>query len=128
MRKMINLWVIAAVVCLFASLTVTASDKSEYVTLPQDVTINGTLVKKGEYKLKFDEKSGELLLMKGGKVVAKTSARLEKREEKAARTEFNTITNGNVSELRGITFRGDNQKIVISGNTASSGSSTAVSQ
>ena len=127
MRKMINLWVIAAVVCLFAGLTVFAKDKSEYITLPQDMTINGTLVKKGEYKLKFDEKSGELLLMKGSKVVAKTSARLEKREDKAARTEFNTFNNAGANELRGITFRGDDQKIVISGNTASSGN-TAASQ
>lgn len=113
MRKMVNLWVIAAVVCLLASLTVFAKDKSEYITLPQDVMINGTLVKKGEYKLKYDEQSGELLLMKGKQVVAKTSARLEKREEKAGRTEFSTFTNGSKNELRGITFRGDSEKIVL---------------
>lgn len=125
MRKMVNLLVIVAVVCLFSTLTVFGKDKSEYITLPQDVTINGTLVKRGEYKLKFDEKSGELLLMKGSKVVARTAARIEKREEKAARTEFNTVTNGSQSELRGITFRGDTDKIVISGNTASSQPATA---
>jgi hypothetical protein len=125
MRKMVNLLVIVAVVCLFLSLTVFGKDKSEYIKLPQDVMINGTLVKKGEYKLKFDEKSGELLLMKGSKVVARTPATLEKREEKAGRTEFNTITNGSQSELRGITFRGDSEKIVISGNTASSQPATA---
>jgi hypothetical protein len=125
MRKMVNLLVIVAVVCLFSALTVFGKDKSEYVTLPQDVVINGTLVKKGEYKLKFDEKSGELLLMKGSKVVAKTSARLEKREEKASRTEFNTVTNGTQSELRGISFRGDSQKIVLSQGAASSQPATA---
>jgi hypothetical protein len=118
MRKMVNLWVIAAAVCLFASLTVFAKGKSEYITLPQDVMINGTLVKKGDYKLKFDEQTGELLIMKGKQVVAKTSARLEKREEKAGRTEFNTITNGSQSELRGISFRGDIDKIVLVEGTA----------
>jgi hypothetical protein len=125
MRKMINLLVIAAVVCLFSTLTVFGKDKSEYITLPQDVVINGTVVKKGEYKLKFDEKSGELLLMKGSKVVAKTSARIEQRENKPGRTEFNTITNGSQSELRGITFRGDNEKIVLGGSAASSQPATA---
>lgn len=126
MRKMITLWVIAAVVCLFASLTVfAAKDKSETITLPQDVVINGTLVKKGDYKLKFDEKTGELLLMRGKQVVAKTSARLEKRDDKAARTEFNTMTNGKQSELRGITFRGDSEKIVLIEGTASAQPTTA---
>lgn len=125
MRKMINLLVIVAVVCLFSTLTVFGKDKSEYINLPQDVVINGTLVKKGEYKLKFDEKSGELLIMKGSKVVAKTSARLEKRDEKAGRTEFNTYSNGSQNELRGITFRGDSEKIVLSQNGASSQPATA---
>ena len=125
MRKMINLLVIAAVVCLFSTLTVFGKDKSEFINLPQDVVINGTLVKKGQYKLKFDEKSGELLIMKGSKVVAKTSARLEKREEKAGRTEYNTISNGSQSELRGITFRGENEKIVFAQGGGSTQPATA---
>lgn len=125
MRKMINLLVIVAVVCVFTTLTVFGKDKSEYINLPQDVVINGTLVKKGAYKLKFDEKSGELLLMKGSKVVAKTNARLEKREDKAGRTEFNTTNNGSQNELRGITFRGDSEKIVIAQGGATSQPATA---
>jgi hypothetical protein len=125
MRKIVNLLVIAAVVCLFSSLTVFGKDKSEYITLPQDVVINGTVVKKGEYKLKFDEKSGELLLMKGSKVVAKTLARIEQRDNKPGRTEFNTVNNGTQSELRGITFRGDSEKLVFGGSTASSQPATA---
>lgn len=125
MRKMINLLVIVAVVCVLSTLTVFGKDKSEFINLPQDVVINGTLVKKGAYKLKFDEKSGELLLMKGSKVVAKTSARLEKREEKADRTEFNTINNGTSNELRGITFRGESEKIVLSQGGAGSQPATA---
>ncbi len=125
MRKMINLLVIAVVVCVFSTLTVFGKDKSEFINLPQDVVINGTLVKKGAYKLKFDEKSGELLLMKGSKVVAKTSARIEKREDKADRTEFNTTMNGSQSELRGITFRGENEKIVIAQGAAASQPATA---
>ena len=125
MRKMINLLVIVAVVCVLSTLTVFGKDKSEYVNLPQDVVINGTLVKKGAYKLKFDEKTGELLIMKGSKVVAKTSARLEKRDDKAGRTEFNTTSNGSQSELRGITFRGESEKIVLSQGGSSSQPATA---
>lgn len=125
MRKMINLVVIVAVVCLLSTMTVFGKDKSEFINLPQDVVINGTLVKKGAYKLKFDEKTGELLLMKGSKVVAKTSARLEKREDKADRTEFNTTNTGSQSELRGITFRGDSEKIVLAQGSSTGQPATA---
>ena len=113
MRKMVNLLVIVAVVCLLSTMTVFGKDKSEYVNLPQDVMINGTLVKKGEYKLKFDEQTGELLFLKGKKVVARTSARLEKREKDALRTEFGLVKEGEAKALRSITFRGERETIVM---------------
>jgi hypothetical protein len=125
MRKMINLLVIVAVVCLFSTLAVFADNKSEFITLPQDVVINGTLVKKGDYKLKFDEKTGELLIMKNSKVVARTSARIEKREEKARNTELNTVNNGSQSELRGVSFRGESKRIVFTQGAASTQTATA---
>ncbi|MCA1558133.1 MAG: hypothetical protein LC731_06290 [Acidobacteria bacterium] len=99
--------------CVFVSAQGFANGKSESVTLPQDVIINGTLVKKGEYKLKFDEQTGELLFLKGKKVVARTSARLEKREKGAQRTEFGLIQEGNGKALRSIAFRGERQTIVM---------------
>jgi hypothetical protein len=99
--------------CALMSATGLAKGKSEEVNIPQDVVVNGTLVKKGSYKLKFDEQTGELLLLKGKKVVARTSARLEKREKEAARTEFGTIQQGETKSLRSITFRGDRESIVM---------------
>lgn len=99
--------------CALMSATGFAKGKNEMVTLPQDVVIGGTLVKKGEYKLKFDEQTGELLLLKGKKVVARTSARLEKREKDAQRTEFGTILEGETKTLRSITFRGERTSIVM---------------
>ena len=113
MRSKINQVVIALVVCALMSVAVVAKERTETLNLTTDVTINGTLVKKGQYKLKFDEQTGELLIMKGKKVVAKTTAKMEARSDKAGRTEVNTITNGSQQELRGITFRGENQRIVV---------------
>ena len=113
MRSKINRVVIALVVCALMSIAVVAKERTETLNLTQDVTINGTLVKKGQYKLKFDEQTGELLIMKGKKVVAKTTAKVEARTDKADRTEVNTITNGTQNELKGITFRGENQRIVV---------------
>ncbi len=113
MRSKINQVVIAVVVCALMSIAVVAKERTETLNLTQDVTINGTLVKKGQYKLKFDEQTGELLIMKGKKVVAKTTAKMEARTDKADRTEVNTITNGTQNELRGISFRGESQRIVV---------------
>ena len=99
--------------CALASPLGMAKGKSEDLTLPQDVVINGTLVKKGDYKLKFDEQTGELLILKGKKVVARTNARLEKREKQAARTEFGMMQQGDAKELRSITFRGERETLVM---------------
>ncbi|HKS28814.1 MAG TPA: hypothetical protein VJS44_13400 [Pyrinomonadaceae bacterium] len=109
----VNRLMMLLALCALLSAGVLAKGKSEYVTLPQDVVIGGTLVKKGEYKLKFDEQSGELLLLKGKKVVARTSARLEKRDKDAQRTEFATTLDGNTSTLQSITFRGERESIVM---------------
>ena len=114
MRSKINQVVIAVVVCALMSISSVAKERTETLNLTQDVTINGTLVKKGQYKLKFDEQTGELLIMKGKKVVAKTTAKMEARTDKADRTEVNTVTNGTQNELRGISFRGESQRIVVS--------------
>ncbi len=51
--------------------------KSKNVTIGDDVTVGGTLVKKGTYKVSFDDQSGELTIRNGNKVIAKTTARLE---------------------------------------------------
>lgn len=113
MRKTANRLMIGLALCALMSASALAKGKSERVTLPQDVVINGTLVKKGEYKLKFDEQTGELLFLKGKKVVARTSARIEKRERDAQRTEFGTILEGDTRTLRSITFRGERESIVM---------------
>lgn len=113
MRRIVNRLMMILALCALASTTGYAKGKTEDLTLPQDVMIGGTLVKKGEYKLKFDEQTGELLLLKGKKVVARTSARLEKREREASRTEFGMIQQGEAKGLRSITFRGERETLVM---------------
>lgn len=117
----------ALALCALMSTLGFAKGKSEDLRLPQDVMINGTLVKKGDYKLKFDEQTGELLLLKGKKVVARTSARLEKREKEAARTEFGIIPQGDAKALSSITFRGERETIVMHETGGATTTPTAVS-
>ncbi|HEY0319816.1 MAG TPA: hypothetical protein VGC66_02475 [Pyrinomonadaceae bacterium] len=113
MRKTVNRLMMLLALCALVSALGFAKGKSEEVTLPQDVIINGTLVKKGDYKLKFDEQTGELLFLKGKKVVARATARLEKREKDAQRTEFGMVQEGDAKALRSITFRGERETIVM---------------
>jgi hypothetical protein len=91
--------------------------KKETVTLLSDVTVNGTLVKAGTYEIKFDEKTGELAILKDGKVKAKANMRSEERSDKAQITAVRTANNGSIAELIGVTFAGSTQNLVLSGNS-----------
>jgi hypothetical protein len=126
MRSIINRLMIALALCALLSAQSLANGKTEEVNLPEDVNIGGTLVKKGTYKLKFDEQTGQLLVLKGKRVVARTNARLEKRDKEAARTEFSTILKGEARILQSITFRGERESIVMHERGGSSDTPTAV--
>ncbi|HEY0384684.1 MAG TPA: hypothetical protein VGC64_01670 [Pyrinomonadaceae bacterium] len=87
--------------------------KEKIVRLPQDVMINGTLLKQGTYKMRFDEETGELSFIKDKATVAKTTARLEQRQRRASALEFGLDPLKDGKALRSITFAGDKQKFVL---------------
>src|SRR5437660_8105978 len=100
----------ALMVCALASIVVfgAAKDKvkTETVTFSQDTMVNGTLVKAGEYQVKFNEQTSELAILKGGKVKAKTTAQLQPRNAKAKNTAVRILDKGGVAELIAVTFGG----------------------
>jgi len=110
----------ALMICAFASIAVYAAAKdkvkAESVTFTSDVMVNGTLVKAGDYQVKFDEATGELAIMKDGKVKAKTTAHFQPRSEKAKNTSVRTLDSGSVAELIAVTFGGSNQDVVVGGS------------
>jgi hypothetical protein len=87
--------------------------KTESVTFASDVMVNGTLVKAGDYQIKFNEETGELAIMKDGKVQAKTTAHFQARSDKARNTSVRTIDKGSIAELVGVTFGGSKQDLVV---------------
>jgi hypothetical protein len=115
----------ALMICALASIAVFAAAKdkvkTETVTFTSDVTVNGTLVKAGDYQVRFNEQTGELAILKNGKVKAKTTAQLQARSEKAKNTAVRTLDKGGVAELIGVSFGGSNQDVVVG---ASSGAVT----
>ena len=104
-------------VCALVSISAFAGDKdkteTKTLTVAQDIMVNGTLVKAGEYQIKFDEKTGELSILRDGKVKAKTAAHLEARNDKAKETALRTIDKAGVTELAGVSFRGWTQDVVV---------------
>jgi hypothetical protein len=107
----------ALMICALASVAVFAATKdkvkTESVTFTSDVMVNGILVKAGDYQVKFNEESGELVIMKNGKVKAKTAAHVQARSDKAKNTSVITIDKGSIAELIGFSFGGSNQDVVV---------------
>ena len=87
--------------------------KTESVTFGSDVMVNGTLLKAGEYQIKFNEETSELSILKNGKVKVKTTAHFTPRSDKARSTAVRTVEKNNVAELIGFTFDGSNQELLL---------------
>ena len=111
----------ALMICAFASIAVFAAVKgkvkTESVTFTSDVMVNGTLVKAGDYQVKFNEETGELAIMKDGRIKAKTTAHFQSRSDKAKNTSVRILDSGSVAELVAVTFGGSNQDVVVGSNS-----------
>src|SRR5687768_2576449 len=83
MKSIVNRIVVVVMVGALASVAAFAKTHKQTVTFDNDIKVNGTVVKKGTYDVKFDDATGQLSIVKNGKVVAQTMTRLEEREKKA---------------------------------------------
>jgi|SRR4029453_1322643 hypothetical protein len=125
MKRFMKASLVALVITALASISAIAGDKGKVekkmVTLTEDIMVNGTLVKKGDYEIKFDDSTGELSVIKNGKVKAKTVAHYEARSDKAKSTALRTVDAGGNVELKGITFGGSDQDVIVGARGAVSG-------
>ena len=116
MKRFITGFVYALAIALVASMGVAAKDKTKKKTVEftQDVIVNGTVLKAGVYDVKFNEETGELSVIKNGKVKATTTAHLEARTSEAKDTAVLIVnTGGAVAEFKGITFGGSNHNVIV---------------
>jgi len=125
MKRFMKSFFVALVIGALASLSVMAGDKGKVekkaITFPDDVMVNGTLVKAGEYEVKFDEGTGELSIIKNGEVKAKTPAHVEPRSGKARSTALRTVDKGGNVELLGVTFGGSNRDVMVGASGSTNG-------
>jgi len=83
MKSIVNRIVVVVMIGALASVAAFAKTHKHRVTFENDIKVNGTLVKKGSYDVKFDDETGQLSIIKNGKTVAETTGRLEARAKKA---------------------------------------------
>jgi hypothetical protein len=105
--------VLAMAILMVSTTMVWAQNKSEKVDFTRDIMVNGTLVKKGNYRVSFDEQTGELSVLSGKTVVAKTPAKMITRKVKSATTELMVVRHENTSALRSVIFGNDDKAIIV---------------
>jgi hypothetical protein len=114
MKKFTVHMIIALVVCALAGHAALARVKSKTVSIGVDFAVGNTLVKKGTYKLSFDDATNELTITAKDKtVVAKAVAHLEKREKVASGTDIVLARKGESQALVSVAFNGDSENIVV---------------
>ena len=119
MKSMVNRMVAILMVGALTGVVAFAKVHKQRVTFENDIKVNGTLVKKGNYEVKFDDETGQLTIAKNGKTVVQAMAKLEAREKKANDFQLRSTVNGDETQLTGVTFGGSDKDIVITNSGAS---------
>ncbi len=104
-------FLLSAVLTVLLGIVAFAFEKE--ITFGRDFTVNGTVVKKGTYKVKFDEKSKELTIFKGKEVVVKTQVTTEQLAQASRQEQLTYRENGPVSELKAIVVSGSKERVVV---------------
>ena len=114
MKSIMNRMLVVLMVGALTSVVALAKVQKHRVTFDSDIKVNGTVLKKGTYDVRFDDQTGQLTFKQDGKVVAQAMARLEPRAKKA--NDFQLRSNGSGEELKltGVTFGGSDKDVVIS--------------
>ena len=124
MKSIVNRMVAVLMVGALTGVVAFAKVHKQNVKFENDVKVNGTLVKKGNYEVRFDDETGQLTIAKNGKTVVQAMAKVEAREKKANDFQLRSTVNGDETNLTGVTFSGSDKDIVItSGGAATTGSS-----
>lgn len=115
MKKNLTRIALALVLCAVSGVVVLAKEKSRLVSFGSDFVVGSTQVKAGTYRVTFNTETNELSILekKSRAVIAKVTARLEKREGSSNILDMRWATRDNSQVLIGITFPGDSQNIVV---------------
>lgn len=113
MKSIMSRMLVVLMVGALTSVAALAKVHKHKVTFEEDIKVNGTLVKRGTYDVKFDDESNQLTIAKNGKVVAQAMARLESRAKKANDFQLRSTNKDNEQQLTGVTFGGSDKDVVV---------------
>jgi len=113
MKYSFNRFVVAALFVALASVPTLAKVHKANITLKSDTRVGEVLVKKGAYKVTFDDEANELSIWQGGKVLAKSAVQLEPRSKAIHGTEHIASLQNNEMKLISVTFRGTDKAMVL---------------
>ena len=119
MKSIVSRMMVVLLVGALTGVVALAKVHKQKVTFESDIKVNGTLVKKGSYEVRFNDETGQLAIVKNGKTVAEAMARVEPRTKKASDFQLRSTVNGDETHLTGITFGGSDKDIVLSNSGAS---------
>jgi hypothetical protein len=121
MRKQIVRIALALALGAISTGIAAAKLKSRMLTFGSDFWVGETLVKKGTYKVAYDDKSGEVSISDKETTLAKTTVRTEKRDHSKAGWDVTLAPKGDQMTLVSLSFPGDRQTLVL-GDTSGSNS------
>ncbi len=90
-----------------------AGEVTKTLTLSRDVSVNGTVVKKGTYKVKINKETGEMTILNGKEVIVKTTVTVATDERKANGDEIALTQNGDTNVLKSIKFDGSRDRFNV---------------
>ncbi len=95
-----------------------AGETTKTLTLSRDVSVNGTVVKKGTYKVKINKETGEMTILNGKEIIVKTTVTVATDERKANGDEIALTQNGDTNVLKSIKFDGSRDRFSVTGAQA----------
>lgn len=90
-----------------------AGEITKTLTLNRDISVNGTVVKKGVYRVKINRETGEMTILDGKKVVAKATVTVALDERKANGDEIALTQSGDTNILKSVKFSGSRDRFTV---------------
>jgi hypothetical protein len=121
MKRTATIIALAFTLCALTGMMALANGKVYRITFDQDMSVNGALVKKGEYQARFNEQNSELIILNGSRAVVTTTVKEEALAKKAPATSFEVKTGDNGPMLTKITFGGARYALLIGDRQSAEG-------
>jgi hypothetical protein len=113
MKKLTVRIALVLALCATSGSIASAKVKSRSLTFGTDFWVGNTLVKKGTYKIAFDDQTNEISILDKTTVVAKVPAQVKKREGSTRAWDVALVTVGDRMTLVRLAFPEAGQTLVL---------------